>query len=291
MKRYGIFYAYWCRDWLVDLDRLLNLVDKAKSLDFDILELQTDTVLNLSVRKRKKLKEVADDKDIAFTFCTGLSEDKDISSKNREIRERGIEYLGDCIRITKEMGSDRLSGVLQGAWNPSTGSDSIDRESYLDRSVDSMKKVMETAEELDVTCNVEVVNRFEQLLLNTCREAIDYVQRVDSPSLEILLDTYHMNIEEDDLSQAIVMAGDELGHFHVGENNRRPPGQGGHINWDEIGKGLEKIDYEGDIVLEPFLMSGGEIAKSVKLWRDLEVEENLDREAKKGLEFIKEKIK
>ncbi len=77
------------------------------------------------------------------------------------------------------------------------------------------------------------MNRFEQYLINTAAEGVAYIDEVGSPNLKLLLDVFHMNIEEDDMTQAIITAGDKLGHFHIGETNRRPPGQG-RMPWKEI---------------------------------------------------------
>jgi D-psicose/D-tagatose/L-ribulose 3-epimerase len=98
-----------------------------------------------------------------------------------------------------------------------------------------------------------------------------------------------MNIEEDCFEKAIVSAGKKLGHFHVGENNRRLPGKG-HIPWDEVFRALQKIEYKGNIVIEPFIQHEGDVAKSIKLWRDLKKDEDLFQEAKRSLAFIKEKL-
>jgi len=77
-------------------------------------------------------------------------------------------------------------------------------------------------------------------LLNKCYEAVDYVKAVDKQNVKIMLDTFHMNIEEDSFSDAIHMAGSLLGHLHVGEVNRRPPYAGGRMPWNEIGNALHK---------------------------------------------------
>ncbi len=188
------------------------------------------------------------------------------------------------------MGSDKLSGVLFGAWNPQIGEETPEKEASLERSVNSMREVIETAEELDVYCNLEVTNRFEQFLINTSEEALDYIERVGSPNLKLHLDTFHMNIEEDDMRETILKAGDQLGYFHVEENNRRPPGWGGHIDWGAIAEGLEQIDYEEEIVIESFVIPKGNVSKSVSLWRDLREDKNLDDEAKKSLKFLKAKL-
>ncbi|MGD2165131.1 MAG: sugar phosphate isomerase/epimerase family protein, partial [Anaerolineae bacterium] len=137
---------------------------------------------------------------------------------------------------------------------------------------------------------VEVVNRFEQFLLNTCEEALAYVEAVESPNLKIMLDTFHMNIEEDLIGEAIQRAGSALGHVHVGENNRMPPGYG-HIPWGEVGNALRTIDYQGYVVMEPFVVPGGDVGRDIKVFRDMSVGLDLDAEARKALMFIRGVLK
>lgn len=290
MYKYGIFYGYWLRNFDADLDELKQYVVKVDDLGFDILELGCDVVDELSDGEKKELKDEAESRDIDFSFNTNLNEENDISLEDRESRKKGIEHLKKCIELIDEMNGEVLTGLTYGAWNPSFKGDLEEKRSYFDRSVESWKEIAKTAEEHDVKCTVEVVNRFEQFILNTSSEAVEFVERVDSPNLGVLLDTYHMNIEEDSISEAIESAGDRLFHLHVGENNRKPPGRGGHIDWDSVGEALDSIGFEGGIVMEPFLLSGGEIGSSVGVWRDLKGEKNLDEEVRESLEFLKKKL-
>ena len=77
-----------------------------------------------------------------------------------------------------------------------------------------------------------------------------------------------MNIEEDSFRDALLEAGKLLGHFHLGETNRRPPGLG-RIPWPEICGTLQEINYQGAVVLEPFIIPGGEIGHTVPVYRNL----------------------
>ena len=122
----------------------------------------------------------------------------------------------------------------------------------------------------------EVVNRFEQYLLNTAEEAVAFMQRLDSPNAKILLDTFHMNIEEDDMVEAIRTAGPYLGHFHTGENNRRTPGTG-KLPWKEMAQALKDIHYEGALVMEPFVLTTAHNVKRIRVWRDLSGAANVDK--------------
>ena len=136
---------------------------------------------------------------------------------------------------------------------------------------------------------MEVLNRFEGYLLNTCEECKAFVEQVDVPAVKIMLDTFHMNIEEDSMTEAILLAGDKLGHFHVGENNRRLPGKG-CMPWYEIGSALRAIGYEKNVVMEPFVKSGGGVGSDIKVWRDLSKGASiqmLDRDAAWSVEFLR----
>jgi D-psicose/D-tagatose/L-ribulose 3-epimerase len=108
---------------------------------------------------------------------------------------------------------------------------------------------------------------------------------VDSPNIKVQLDTFHINIEEDNIGQAIVNVGDQLGHFHVCENNRKLPGRG-HIPWAEVVQAILQIDYQGYIVIESFVNADCEFGRIQKIWRGLE-ERNLDTVAQETLKFLK----
>ena len=179
-----------------------------------------------------------------------------------------------------------MGGIIYSAWPHTLPKGVTDKTPYLERSVQSMKEAIKAAEDNGVIFNMEVVNRFEQFLLNTVDEGLAYVQAVGSANAKVMLDTFHMNIEEDFVAEAILKAGDRLGHLHIGENNRMPPGYG-HIPWTEIGAALRQIDYQGFVVMEPFLMPGGQVGSDIKVFRDLSVGLDLDEEARKALQFTR----
>ena len=148
----------------------------------------------------------------------------------------------------------------------------------------------ETADSLGIDLCLEVVNRFETYILNTCEEAVRYCKAVGSTRAKILLDTFHMNIEEDSIGDAIRLAGPRLGHLHVGEGNRKVPGKG-HLPWNEIGKALRDIHYEKGVVMEPFVLTGGKVGSDIKVWRDLSgnaTAEKMDKDIKASLKFLKQ---
>ena len=287
MNKIGIYYAYWTHDWDADFH---PFIDKVAELGFDVLEVNPGTIANMTSEERQSLKAHADDKNIILSHCIGLPHKYDVASEDEAIRENGIAYLEKIAQAIGEMGGGNLSGIIYSSWPATMPEGETDKRPYVERSVASMKKAIKAAEDNNVIFNMEVVNRFEQFLMNTCDEAIAYVEAVDSPNAKILLDTFHMNIEEDFIGEAIQKAGDKLGHFHIGENNRMPPGYG-HIPWTEVGAALRKINYQGYVVMEPFLMPGGEVGRDIKVFRDMSVGLELDDEARKALMFIRGVLK
>ena len=283
MNKIGIYYAYWTNNWHVEFH---PFIDKAANIGFDILEVNAGTIVKITPAERRALKDHAADKDILLTYCIGLPQEYDIASMDASIRKNGIDYLQQIARAIGEMGGGVLGGIIYGSWPAAMPSGDNEKRILFDHSVRSMQTAIRAAEENNVTFNIEVVNRFEQFLINTCEEAIEYIDAVGSPNIRVMLDTFHMNIEEDVIDGAVLKAGSKLGHVHIGENNRMPPGHG-HIPWTAFSKALRKINYSGFIVMEPFLMPGGEVGRDIKVYRDMRTGMDMDEEAKKALLFIR----
>ena len=287
MNKIGIYYAYWTHEWDADFH---PFIDKVAALGFDVLEVNGGTVARMTSEERRRLKAHADERGLSLTYCIGLPHAYDVASADAAVRRAGITYLQQMASAIGEMGGGKLGGILHGAWPATLPAGESDKRPYLERSIASMKEAIKTAEDHRVIFSVEVVNRFEQYLLNTAAEAVAYVDAVGSPNVKILLDTFHLNIEEDFIGQAIRHAGDKLGHFHIGENNRMPPGYG-HIPWTEIGAALRDIGYAGDVVMEPFVSPGGQVGSDIRVYRDLGVGMDLDEEARKALLFMRGVLK
>ena len=286
MNRIGIYYAYWTHDWDADF---VPFVEKARALGFDTLEVNSGTVATMSGEERARLKDAARAASVELTSCIGLPKEHDVASPEASVRRRGVEFLKRQAETLADAGIRELGGIIYGCWPGALPEGESDKRPYWDRSVASMKEAIKAAEDHDVLFHMEVVNRFEQYLLNTAEEAVRYVGEVGSPNCQLLLDTFHMNIEEDSFHDAIVAAGDVLGHFHVGETNRRAPGRG-RIPWDEVARALKEIDYRGSIVMEPFLTPGGEVGRDIRVYRDLSVGIDLDAEAERAVRFLREKL-
>lgn len=285
MNKLGIFMNFWEKNWDADHSKYIK---KAAKIGFDVLEFQAQPLLDMTDEKLKHLKALADDVGIELTYSLGLDPAYDVSSPDEKIRLGGVDYLKRIVEQIGKMDGKLLSGVSYAGWGtPPYVLD--DKRPLFENSLKSMREIIKTAEDNGVVYCVEAVNRFEGCLINTAQEAIAYADEVGSKNIGILLDTYHMNIEENSIGDAIRLVGNRLTSFHTGENNRTAPGRG-HLNWDEIFGALAEIGYKNRIVCEPFVMQGGEVGRDIHVFRDLIAdtsEESIDREAAYIIEFEK----
>ncbi|MFY9446242.1 MAG: sugar phosphate isomerase/epimerase family protein [Dethiobacteria bacterium] len=282
-NKVGIYFAYWEKDWDADF---AYYIKKAADLGFDIMELPAVALENMAADKVKELKQLSREYNVDLTFSLGLPRQYDISSRDESTRRRGIEYLKKLLEGVHNAGASLLGGVTYGGWSVIPEDAAENKKEYTELSAASMREVIKVAEDFGITYCLECLNRFEQFIINTCDEALAYIEMVGSPNLKVQLDTFHMNIEEDSMPAAIRKAGEALGHFHIGENNRRPPGMG-FLPWRDIFGALKEINYKGPIVMEPFVMSGGQVGKDIRVWREITPGADLDREAVNALQFVR----
>jgi D-psicose/D-tagatose/L-ribulose 3-epimerase len=282
MNRIGMHYGYWTQYWGSEP---LLFVQRAKKCGFDILEVNAPKVTLMSDAERDVLRGAVADAGLSLTYSIGMTADMDLASEDAGTRQKGIAFLQKVARAMKYMGGTILAGINYSSW-PRKLLPGEDKQILTDRAIKGVREAIKAAEDNDVIFCVEVVNRFEQFIMNTAAEGIAFAERVGSPNCKILLDTFHMNIEEDSLRGSIVETGDWLGHFHLGETNRRPPGRG-RIPWPEIFGALREINYQGAVVMEPFLLPGGEVGRDISVYRDLLGSADLDEEAARSAQFVR----
>ena len=282
-NKVGIYYAFWEQKWMADYSLYAK---KVSGLGFDILELPAVSLFEMTEADIEKLIEVKKETGLEYTFSLGLPHHLDISAKDKAVREAGIAFIKDGLIKAGKLDAKMFGGVCYAAWN---GKNEDGKEAHRERSIASLKQIMPVAEDLNIHYCVEVVNRFEQFIINDHHEALAFVRDVGSPNVRVELDTFHMNIEENSFEEAIIQTGDWLGHFHIGENNRRPPGTG-MMPWENIFGALKQINYQGRIVMEPFVLYDGEVGRDVSLWREIMPGADLDYEAKRALNFVRNQL-
>ena len=274
----GIHLSYWQTRWD---DDLLPLVGKAHQAGFDVAEfpLLHPTSLDYSA-----LRSRLDDLGMLASCGTGLGQDTDITHPDSAIRQQGLAFLRACLEGASRLGSPGLGGVTYAPWGIFPEEDwGIRRK----RCIASLKEAVKIAHDNNVVIHMELLNRFEGYLINTVEQGLAIIEEVDSNYLKLHLDTFHLNIEADQIGDEIRKAGQHLGHFHLVANNRKIPGAG-HIPWDQVRSALKEIGYQGFLVAETFLNPAGEVGRGLYIWRSLA--EDLDSAAKQAAEFIKREM-
>ena len=284
--KYGIYYAYWEKEWG---GQFVPYVEKCARLGFDILEVATGAFYLENDAFFRELGNAAKQNGIRLTGGYGPRPEHNLASKDSAAAEKAFAFYADMFRKMELAGIDRLGGALYSYW-PVDFHAPMDKPGDTARSIERMKHLADMAADHGITLGMESLNRFEGYMINECYECVDYVKAVGKPNVKVMLDTFHMNIEEDSMIDAIHLAGSLLGHFHVGEANRRPPRPGGRIDWAAIGQALKDIDYQGDIVMEPFVTMGGQVGKDISIWRDLShgaSEAELDKDAADSVAYLR----
>ena len=285
--KYGIYAPYWTHEWTSDYE---YFIPKIKKLGFDVLEISCAAFVQKYTTEAAMLglKHCAEDNGVILTSGYGPTKQQNICSTDPAIVERAMSFFQSLLPKLQLMDIHILCGGLYSYW-PLDVSLPMDKQGDLDRAIKNMKILAKTAEDCGVVMGMEVLNRYEGYMINTCDECRAFIEAVDSPSVKIHLDTFHMNIEEDNMADAVRKAGKDLCHLHLGEQNRRVPGKG-TIDWAALGQALRDIDFQGAAVMEPFVMSGGTIGKEICVWRDLvpnATEEMLDRDAEGAVRFVR----
>lgn len=284
---YGIYYAYWEKEWGGDF---IPYIRKVKKLGFDILEVACHNFSDTENEYLYRLKEAADAEGIILTGGYGNDATHNISGADPMIVKAAFDKFEKTFQKMNIAGIKLLGGSLYSYW-PVDYSLPLNKKEDMKRGIENVRILADMAAEYEITLGMEVLNRFEGYMLNTCEEAVDFVSKIDRPNVKVMLDTFHMNIEEDSFGDAIRMAGKYLGHLHLGEANRRPPFRGGRIPWDEIGEALHDIEYTGTVVMEPFVRMGGTVGKDIRMWHDLSdncPDEKLDQDVAESVRFLRE---
>jgi D-psicose/D-tagatose/L-ribulose 3-epimerase len=260
----------------------LDVIDKVADFGFDLIEIciedpatiDTDAIVKRLNRAR-----------IKATVCGAFGPDRDISSDDAGKRENGFAYISRCVEIAADLGSPLVAGPMYSATGKTRLLSKPEREAQWALSIDSMRRASDNAEKKGVKLAVEPLNRFETDLLNTVGQAMNWLERLARDNVGLLIDTFHMNIEERSIPDAIRLAGNKAFHFHGCSNDRGTPGKD-HLPWPAIVAALREIDYSGATVIEAFTPEVREIARAVSIWRPLA--ESQDALARDGLTFLKE---
>jgi D-psicose/D-tagatose/L-ribulose 3-epimerase len=259
-------------------DALLPTIEMLKKLGYDGVELP---LFNLDLDYAALGKQL-DYLGLARTAVTIRVSGNNPISEDKEERKQGIELTKKTLDCCAAVGATHLVGPYHSALGHFSGAGPTKDEWKW--GVESMRAVAEHAGKVQVTLGVECLNRFETYLLNCHSDAAKFAREVNHPNCKVMYDTFHANIEEKNIREAIKSCADVLCHVHISENDRSTPGQG-NIRWAENFDALKEVGYDGWLMIEAFGLALPEIAAATKIWRRMyDSEEQLARD---GLAFMK----
>lgn len=278
--RFGVNTWVWTSP-LTDED-VRQLVPKVAGMGFDWIEFPLEEIGGFDYVAAGKL---AADHGLGVSACAAMGPDRDLIHEDAAIRENGAAYLRHCVDAIRALGGTNVVGPLYSAVGRTWQQTAAERAHDLDVLVAQLSALAEYAGDKGAVLGVEPLNRFETSFINLADQAIEVVDRVNHPACGIMLDTFHMNIEEKSLGAAIRKTGKRMVHLHSCENDRGAPGSG-NVTWLEVKAAVKDIGYDGPVVIESFTNKVKSIARAAAIWRPFETSQ--DALAQNGLLFLKE---
>jgi len=278
--QYGVNTWVWVSP--TTADKLKELAPKVKSMGFDWIEVGIESTEDLDYSAGA---EIIKENGLGISVCAAMGPDRDLIHEDESIQKSGVEYIKHCIDAVSTLGGSNVVGPIYSAVGRVWQQTADERERDIETLVGHLKGLSDYAADKGAVLCIEPLNRFETSFVNLASQAIEIVDRVDKPACKIMLDSFHMNIEEKSLADAIRATGDRLVHFHSCENDRGAPGTG-TVPWDDVKTALKEINYDGPLVIESFTSQVKTIARAAAIWRSFEPSQ--DDLAKNGLTFLKE---
>ena len=276
--KFGGHALVWAGDWSEASARKAAV--SAKKAGYDYIEMLMIEPEKIDV---VMTKEVLAEHGLSATASLGLSPETDVTSTNPSIVKKGDELLRKVVDKLHAIGSTELCGVIYCSLGKYPGPASAENRA---NSIAAVARLADYAADKGININLEVVNRYETNIMNTGKEGLKFLEAVNRPNAYLHLDTYHMNIEEDGMSQAVLDAGDALGYVHIGESHRGYLGSG-NVDFDTFFTALKKINYSGPITFESFssVVVDPALSNALCIWRNLW--EDSDDLAAHALKYMK----
>ena len=241
---------YSISNWIYATEDLEKSLQRLAKYEYDAVELEGEP--DKEKYEPKKVKKMLKKYGLKVSSIAGMylwkdEIKRDLASSDKKIREQTIIYLFKCIDYAQLMGA-KLVIVVPAAVSKLTPS--LSKKEDWKNSVKAVQEVAKYAEKKDILLAIEPINRYETYLVNSIQDALYYACEVNSSHVKIMADTFHMNIEERDIPEAIRIAGNNLINVHIADSNRCSVGRG-HINFKALIKALKEINYQYALTLEP----------------------------------------
>lgn len=258
----------------------VSLFSKIRKMGYDAVEIPVEYP---DLIDAKQVKKALDDEGLKAIVCGAFGPSRDLTSESSAVHQECFDYLQQCFDICNVFDAKFLAGPMYSAVGKARMLPAEKRRQEWDLAVSNLHKVCKKAAEHHLAIALEPLNRFESDLVNTVEDVCQLVNDINHPAAKVMIDSFHMTIEEKNLETAIELAGEDLIHVQVSENYRGTPGTG-LTPWESFKKGLENVNYQGIVSIESFTPEIKELAGAVCFWKNMA--ESQDAFAQDGLDFL-----
>lgn len=253
-------------------------IEKTAKAGFDLIEILLPVSMDFNA---KEVKKQLQDNNLNAVCSFNLPKEAHIAF----YPEAAEQLIKKAIDKTSDLETNFLGGVLHGGIGVFSGNPLTENEAHIITEV--LAAIADYAGTRGVNIGIEPINRYETYVCNTAKNVLDLIEKTGKDNLFLHLDTFHMNIEENNFYDPVILAGKKLKHVHITESHRGMPGEG-TINWAEFFRALKEIEFEGNLVLENFSSSVPGMQQMVSLWQ--KSPHDAEELAAGSLQFIKSHI-
>ena len=276
--KFGVTTWLWTSPFTTDT---VSLFPKIRDMGYDAVEIPVEYPDMIDeIKVRQALRQSGLD----AVVCGAFGPSRDLTNEDPDVHRHCFDYISKCFHLCLAWNASFFAGPMYSAVGKARMVSSEQRKIEWERAVSNLYKVCQLAGENGLQVALEPLNRFESDLVNTAEDVMRLVKDINHPAAKVMLDGFHMAIEEKSMEEAITTVGKELIHLQVSENYRGIPGTG-QTPWQSIRKGLEKINYQGTVSVESFTPEIRELAGAVCIWKNLAPSQ--DEFASEGLKFLK----
>jgi D-psicose/D-tagatose/L-ribulose 3-epimerase len=274
----------WIWDSPITDEAIAAVAPNVKELGFDLIELPVEEPGQWDPGR---CAELLTDLGLGASVCCVMPPGRDLAVADGEVVATTGKYLSHCVEVADRLGSAVVAGPMYAAVGRLWRLSESERSAVLTRVGAALRPVAERADERGVKLAIEPLNRYETSLINTVDQGLALIDEVDHPACALLLDSFHMNIEEKDPAAAVRAAGDRIGHVHACGTDRGAPGADA-FDWPGFLAALDGAGYLGPLCIESFTAANEVIATAASIWRPLAP--SPDALAADGLRFLHEAL-
>ncbi|MFF5234726.1 sugar phosphate isomerase/epimerase family protein [Dactylosporangium sp. NPDC000521] len=271
----------WIWSSPVDDAALATLVPRLAEWGFDAVELPIEQVGDWDPARTSDLLAAHGLR--AAGVCAVTPPGRDLVRTDDATVASTRAYLRACVDAAAAVGAPCVGGPVYAAVGRTWRMTPSERQACYRDFRAGLAPVADHAGERGVTIGVEALNRYETSVVNTMEQTVELIEGLPD-NVGIMLDTYHMNIEERDPYAAVAVAGPHIKHVQVSGTDRGAPGSD-HLDWPRFLAALDKTGYAGALCIESFTAQNATIATAASIWRPLA--ETQDRLALDGLSYLR----